>query len=110
MKLGAIFPTTEIGSDPAAVRDWAQAEDALQEAYLVVMNKWQDFRPGTSVYSWTRRIVHYKAMEIIKKRKREVLVDDEEKLLAAVSDTILEQLDDRSELGDRIGELRRRHL
>src|SRR3990172_12722986 len=29
MKLGAIFPTTEIGTDPAAIRDWAQAAESL---------------------------------------------------------------------------------
>ena len=29
MKIGAIFPTTEIGSDPVAIRDWAQAAEAL---------------------------------------------------------------------------------
>lgn len=29
MKLGAIFPTPEIGTDPAAIRDWAQAAEEL---------------------------------------------------------------------------------
>ena len=29
MKLGAIFPTTEIGTDPIAIRDWAQAAESL---------------------------------------------------------------------------------
>jgi probable F420-dependent oxidoreductase len=29
MRLGATFPTTEIGSDPAAIRDWAQAAESL---------------------------------------------------------------------------------
>lgn len=29
MKLGAIFPTTEIGNDPSAIRDWAQAAESL---------------------------------------------------------------------------------
>ena len=29
MKLGAIFPTPESGSDPVAIRDWAQAAEAL---------------------------------------------------------------------------------
>jgi probable F420-dependent oxidoreductase len=36
VKLGAIFPTTEIGSDPAAVRDWAQAAEALGYQHLIV--------------------------------------------------------------------------
>ena len=29
MKLGAIFPQTEIGADPAGVRDFAQATESL---------------------------------------------------------------------------------
>ena len=36
MKLGAIFPTTEIGSDPVAVRDWAQAAEALGYSHVIV--------------------------------------------------------------------------
>jgi probable F420-dependent oxidoreductase len=36
MKLGAIFPTTEIGSDPAAIRDWAQAAEALGFDHVVL--------------------------------------------------------------------------
>jgi probable F420-dependent oxidoreductase len=29
MELGAVFPTNEIGNDPIAIRDWAQAAEAL---------------------------------------------------------------------------------
>jgi probable F420-dependent oxidoreductase len=36
MKIGAIFPTTEIGSDPAAVRDWAQAAEALGYDHVII--------------------------------------------------------------------------
>lgn len=36
MQLGAILPTTEIGNDPAAIRDWAQAAEALGYASIVV--------------------------------------------------------------------------
>ena len=35
MKFGAIFPTTEIGSDPTAVRDWVQAAESLGYARIV---------------------------------------------------------------------------
>ena len=35
MKIGAIFPTTEIGSDPAAVRDWAQAAEGLGFSHMI---------------------------------------------------------------------------
>lgn len=36
MKLGAIFPTTEIGSDPVAIRDWAQAAEQLGYHHMIV--------------------------------------------------------------------------
>lgn len=35
MKIGAIFPTTEIGTDPVAIRDWAQAAEELGYDHIV---------------------------------------------------------------------------
>ncbi len=36
MKLNAWFPTVQIGSDPAAIRDWAQAAEDLGYEYIEV--------------------------------------------------------------------------
>lgn len=36
MQLNAIFPTRDIGNDPAKIRDWAQAAEALGYAYIEV--------------------------------------------------------------------------
>ncbi len=38
MKIGAIFPTTEIGDDPAAVRDWVQAAEGLGYDHVVLFD------------------------------------------------------------------------
>lgn len=38
MQLGAIFPQTEIGADPAAVRDFAQAAEGLGYEHLLVFD------------------------------------------------------------------------
>jgi len=38
MQLGAIFPQTEIGADPGAVRDFAQAAEALGYEHLLVFD------------------------------------------------------------------------
>jgi probable F420-dependent oxidoreductase len=38
MKFGAIFPTTEIGTDPVAIRDWAQAAEALGYAHVIAFD------------------------------------------------------------------------
>ena len=35
MKLGAVFPTCEIGSDPIAIRDFAQAAESLGYTHLI---------------------------------------------------------------------------
>ena len=35
MKLGAVFPTPEIGNDPVVIRDWAQAAEQLGYDYVV---------------------------------------------------------------------------
>jgi probable F420-dependent oxidoreductase len=35
MKFGAVFPTTEIGSDPIAIRDWAQAAEQLGYDHMI---------------------------------------------------------------------------
>ncbi len=35
MKIGAIFPTTEIGNDPIAIRDWAQTAEQLGYSHMI---------------------------------------------------------------------------
>jgi probable F420-dependent oxidoreductase len=36
LQLGAVFPTTEIGTDPVAIRDWAQAAESLGYDHIIV--------------------------------------------------------------------------
>ena len=36
MELGAVFPQTEIGDDPAAIRDFAQAVEAMGLTHLLI--------------------------------------------------------------------------
>lgn len=36
MKFGAVLPTCEIGDDPVAIRDWAQAAESLGYSHIVV--------------------------------------------------------------------------
>ena len=38
MQLGVIFPQTEIGADPAGVRDFAQATEDMGYAHLIVFD------------------------------------------------------------------------
>ncbi|MBN1672633.1 MAG: sigma-70 family RNA polymerase sigma factor [Kiritimatiellae bacterium] len=77
----------------AMLRDWELAKDAVQDAYLVVMKKWQEYRPGTNVYSWARRIVHFKVMETLRARKAEIPVE-EEALEDLVHEVVQQQMDE----------------
>lgn len=79
----------------ALLRDWAQAEDVVQDAFIVVMNKWTDFRPGTNLYPWVRQIVHHKCQEAMRARARLGCALDEE-LLAKVSAALGEHLDEEA--------------
>lgn len=56
--------------------DHAAAEDAVQSAFLVVMDKYADFREGTSMLAWCRSIVRFKVFEILRQRKRLVTTED----------------------------------
>ncbi|HVR87859.1 MAG TPA: sigma-70 family RNA polymerase sigma factor, partial [Planctomycetota bacterium] len=58
------------------LRDWALAEDVVQDAFIIVMNQWEDYEPGTSLFSWIRQIVHHKAMEARRSRTRQLQLSD----------------------------------
>jgi len=66
----------------ALVRDWVKAEDIVQDAFIVVMNKWTEFRPGSSLFLWVRQIVHFKALEAARAKKMTAVEDE---LLARVA-------------------------
>ncbi len=58
------------------LRDHARAEDAVHEAYLVVMDKYGEFEEGTSLVAWCRTIVRYKAAETLRRERRLVTVEE----------------------------------
>jgi RNA polymerase sigma-70 factor (ECF subfamily) len=78
----------------AILRDWSRAEDVVQDAYIIVMNQWDDFTEGTSLYYWVRQIVHNKSMEALRARAREVSGMDEP-LLSIVADVVGKFFDER---------------
>ena len=57
MQLGAIFPQTEIGPDPIAVRDFAQAAEGLGYEHLLVFDHVLGADPGKRE-SWNRPYTH----------------------------------------------------
>ncbi len=60
------------------LRDWSLAEDAVQDAFLVLMEKWQEFKPEMGVFPWVRKMVFYKVQELQRSRRREAPVEDQE--------------------------------
>lgn len=77
----------------ALLRDWPRAEDAVQDAFIVVMNKWPEFREGTSVYLWARQIVHNKSLEALRAKGRKMSALEEE-LLERVAASVQTHLDE----------------
>ena len=75
----------------ALLRDWVRAEDVVQDSFIVVMNKWADFKPGTSLFLWVRQIVHFKALEAARAKR---MTPVEEGLLARVAASMQRALDE----------------
>ena len=47
MQLGIVFPTTEIGNDPIAIRDWSQAAEDMGYEYLLFSDHIVGGNPAT---------------------------------------------------------------
>ena len=62
----------------ALLQDWALAQDAVQETFIVLQKKHAEFRAGANVYTWARQIVRFEALNMLRSRKREAyFVGDE---------------------------------
>jgi|ERR1043166_2444206 RNA polymerase sigma-70 factor (ECF subfamily) len=77
------------------VRDWSLAQDAVQEAYLVLVNKWQSYQPGGDLYSWVRQMVKFEALDLLRSRGKERYLEHEE-LLLRIDQELEIHLDERS--------------
>jgi RNA polymerase sigma-70 factor (ECF subfamily) len=53
------------------LRDWAEAQDVVQDAFVVVAEKWGTFKAGASVLAWVKGIVRFKAFDAMRARGRE---------------------------------------
>ena len=51
--------------------NYAAAEDAVQEAMLVVVKKFDQFQEGTSMLAWCRAIVRLEVLRMKRQRQRE---------------------------------------
>ena len=75
----------------ALLQDWALAQDAVQETFIVLQKKHSEFRPDGNVFTWARQMVRYEALNILRARGRESCVADEQ-LLALVDAQFVEHV------------------
>jgi RNA polymerase sigma-70 factor (ECF subfamily) len=59
------------------VRDFAFAEEILQEVAVVVCDQWEDFEPGTNFGAWAARIARNKIFNLNRASRRELLLSPE---------------------------------
>ena len=96
MKAALKYQAALVAYAYARLRDYHLADDVVQEALVLLMKKWTDFQPGTSLYAFARQIVYYKTLEALRARQgREIPLEDKE-LEAAVDRTMEEGLDEES--------------
>ena len=58
------------------VRDSAEAEDIMQEAFLTGFQKIGDYKGDASFGSWMKRIVINRAIDILKKKKEQISLEE----------------------------------
>lgn len=59
------------------VRDFAFAEEVLQEVAVVVCDQWEDFEPGTQFGAWAARIARNKIFNMSRAARRELPLSPE---------------------------------
>jgi RNA polymerase sigma-70 factor (ECF subfamily) len=56
------------------VRDFAFAEEVLQEIAVVICDQWSDFKPGTNFQAWAMRIARNKIYTLTREARRVILL------------------------------------
>ena len=56
-------------------RDWGLAEDAVQDAYVILYKKQGNLSEDDNVYGWLKKIVRDKSIDIIRKQSRYATYD-----------------------------------
>ena len=70
-------------------RDPDLAADAVQEAFMTALRKFDTFRGESSIATWLHRIVYTKAVDLIRQRGKETpLPEDEEGMLGPEDDRL----------------------
>ena len=82
------------------VPHWDDAEEVLQEAHVVMWRKFEQFRTGTSFFSWACKIVHLTAKDYRKRLGRSKIIFGDEFLEMVAEET--ESLESELALREKI--------
>jgi RNA polymerase sigma-70 factor (ECF subfamily) len=66
--------------------NWDAAEDILQEAMVVLWEKFEEFEPGTNFMAWAGRVVYLKAQEHRRRHAKAGVVPFGDEFLSKVAD------------------------
>ena len=59
------------------VHDEVAADDVLQETVMVMLTKFQEFKPGTNFVAWAIRIAYYQALKHLASRNKRLVFNTE---------------------------------
>jgi RNA polymerase sigma-70 factor, ECF subfamily len=75
----------------AVVRNWEDTDDLFQSVCLVLWNKFESFRPGTSFFAWARQVAKIKISDFLRhkhKRLPSLIIEKLVDILAADPDDV----------------------
>lgn len=101
----------------AILRDWSLAQDAVQEAFIEIMNRVDEYDPDRGGYAWFKKFVFFKIKRIQSSRSHEFCMDDQEleTLVCRALDTHIGETEaQRAQQQERalhlcLGQLREKH-
>ncbi len=65
-------------------KDPQRAEELCQSTYLIVVEKWKDFTPGTNFLAWARQIARYEFLASVDPERKPFVTAESEVLEAAM--------------------------
>lgn len=81
----------------ALLPDFSQVDDVIQETFLTVTAKANDFEPGTNFQAWACTIARYKVLELTRRTNTNVVLLDAE-VIEALCSTPLNNWNPESEM------------
>lgn len=88
------------------------ASNVLQEANVVLLQKWTDYEPNTNFTAWARRVAYLQALALVRDKRREKLVfsEDTVRQIAARVDPHAEVSEERMALRHCLSHLSKHSL